>query len=1711
MFMQKRIALLLALVLLTSIIASACKKDPEETSGYVVEPTTGQDDKPSPGGTVVPAIEFMNWRFEEEAERDGYKLVPTHFTDTGICVLSSFLLTILSDETVPSDGTVPDDETAPDDETSPSEEATQSNIGISKITIDGQPDPVIVSEGENTFRVTPSVPLAYNSLCIVRLSRAQGADTTWAFQTIAKLQITGILPRHQATNVPVNTGIEVNFSLDGHTPIDDFFSISPEADGKFITKGNTSVFMPTDPLSYGEIYTVTIKAGIVVEGTYEAITDDLIFSFETEAKPDQTSPHDYTAQIHFFTAYAEYPSFEAPDLGYWLSYDSNNQRPQIEVGIYQFNSANEAVDAVSRLLGVPYWSVVACERSQVDANKLRRIDSFKITNKNDENWAERMTLPKNLPPGFYLVNATVQGRVSQVILQITDIVVQVVADDDKAIVWVNDMSTGKPVRGAEVIDPVSGKSFYTDENGIAIARGNILRGGAALNMLVVRADTRENIVILQGTSGIVPLHFIREEMWWGPQIYPDDDYWSILQLDRTLFKREDKLNFWGFAIDRQTGTAPDNVTAVLTSASWGWYNTDDTPLHRQTVSVKDGSFNGSIDLPHLDPDSYYLTIYYGDITLATTYFEVRDFVKPPYKLTVSADRRAVFAGDTVNFTTRGEFFEGTPVSMLDISYNIWGWQLQNDRSGNGSTDIDGEFSISTGEIMAGAGGQGQTYISFMAEATLPEIGWTAVQESVMVFINDIEVRVGATRTGRNANLSVEVSKITLDRMNDENAANRWDYLDGPGAGQKLSVDIVRIWWEPVRTGESYDFVTRTVKPTYRYDYKEQVIDQFEITTGADGKVSKDFTVPDKDKESYIARVKTTCGFGRSIAHDVFIGRDWSRFYGSAWNNELFLDGARSWDEGYSIGEEVSLTVMRGEEKVTTGNVLFVVANMGILDYKVAANTLEFTFDEKHLPGAMVQAIFFNGHTYSSSWQMTQRINFNRDDRKLDITVSLNRDSYKPGETASLTVTTRDPDGNPKPANVNISIVDEALFALREYYVDTLAELYRPVSTGIVLNHSTHRAFISEGIEDDSAPAASPEAAEDAGGSGSGTDTYIREKFEDTAHFLTVTTNERGEARLSLQLPDNITSWRLTASGVTTDFYSGNSIENIRVSIPMFINYSINNVFLVGDTPHIGLTVYGTDLSGSESVTFTVWDTETPDNKLTAKGAPFERVNIPLWKMTELGAHSIVIHAETSTGLSDAMRHPYHILESHQTVDTSVFYDVTTETQFEAGRPGLTNITFTDSGRGQFLWQLMGMRYVRGERIEGLVARREADRLIRQYFPDLEIYYIDASFDPSMYQQEDGGIAMLPYASSDLELTVAVLPFIGDEINLQAVGGYLKNIFSSSTGENKIIALYGLAQLGAPVMQDLHIYSRAENLTLRDAAYLALGLLAIGEKHRAAELYKEYIVPNIQEIAPYYRIRDDFDFRDTSVVALLAQKLGAPERAGLHLYTKGHERDDLLTKVERLSYISLEIEAVNEADASITYTMFGESFTQDLSSKRHFTLRIPTMNLHEFKITGITGDVGAVSIHSVPLKDVETIDNDITIKRLYFREGSGSPVTSLNEGDLVRVELTIDYTQKSLTGSYQVTDFLPSGLVFVQESARFREQSGINRSRVWATSEGQQVLFFDYNSRFSQVRTYYYYARVINPGSFTAEGPIVQNLDAKEYLTIGAPEVVQISG
>ncbi len=70
----------------------------------------------------------------------------------------------------------------------------------------------------------------------------------------------------------------------------------------------------------------------------------------------------------------------------------------------------------------------------------------------------------------------------------------------------------------------------------------------------------------------------------------------------------------------------------------------------------------------------------------------------------------------------------------------------------------------------------------------------------------------------------------------------------------------------------------------------------------------------------------------------------------------------------------------------------------------------------------------------------------------------------------------------------------------------------------------------------------------AGGGGSGATKAkprVRRNFADTAHFApTVRTNAQGEATLSFKLPDNLTTWKVKAIGMTADTRAGQSAETL---------------------------------------------------------------------------------------------------------------------------------------------------------------------------------------------------------------------------------------------------------------------------------------------------------------------------------------------------------------------------------------------------------------------------------------------------------------------------------------------------------------------------------------------------------------------------------------
>ena len=1593
------------------------------------------------------------------------------------------------------------------------EAKTAEAVGAS-LSIEGQPPLLVEEHSETEFYVTPSEALSGNTL--YRFCWQDENETlTWAFQTQKRFAVSAVFPAQAATGVPVNSGIEITYNEDvfageEHAAMEDYFSITPAVEGAFEYHNNTAVFVPKG-LDYGTVYTVVAAAGLVSPISGGRIAEDTVFSFETEAEPGSEEEEETGTSLWLSSNYEEFSATAAPTVDLWV-YDSNKKSVDAAVRVYRYAEDQKAIQDVRAMQAFPVWASVSRPKDiGEDAQQMECVMQFTAEELSVYGSAS-ITLPERLEEGFYLLAVQYGQNTEYMVLQISDLPLQVISDADKTLVWVNSIKTGKAAGNAEVKSAATGAVYRTDENGLAAVTEPYER----ITELFVTSE-RERCI-----------YFGVSDPYAGVNHYGNrEDYWTVLQTDRSLYQKSDAVSLWGFAKPRQQGR--DAVGAVTAVLSQGYWRDAHSILQKQTFTVENGVYSGTVALPSLSPGNYCITVYQGNykeennITLGQVYFEVADYQKPAYSLSAAADKAAIFAGESVNVAIKAAFYERTPLPDLGVTYQVLGdsWDEEGHRydviaSGSAVTDAEGCATVSFTAPPASAEYHGVEHTVYVkVTATMPELGEIEDECSIRTFQRDIAMEAEGERDGKAASVQVSLNDVTLERLLDGSAEHYGDYLAAPAADRKVKAEVYRSYEEKIQDGTEYDFIEKKNVPRYIYETKEEKIKTFTMTTDENGMAKEQWNLPNRDGERYYVALTAADKAGRTITQRQYLSERRLSYEEEGYR----LDGAK-WS--YRDGDEVTLTLQNGKDTVKTGQTLFVKARNGIADYCITKNEYRDTFRKEDAPNFYVMAYYFDGRHYQSGYRMYQNLRYALEDEALNISVQTDKEQYLPGDTCQLTITVKDQNGNPKQADLNLSVVDEAQLSLRDHAVDTLRDLYQNVDHGLLQSVATHAAEDGDrGMRAGGGNSSSASAKAELAMADSASDTAAesmaeaRSDFRDTALFDRVKTGENGEAVYSFTLPDNITAWRLTLSGVTEDYMAGNLVQAIAVSQPMFINYALGSTFLTGDIPSLSVSAYGDGLNRDETVTFTVYRKSNPEEKQTATAKAYQHVTIPLWEMYFAGEDCLVIAAQTEQGRQDSVEHPYRVIDGHRQKQTVNRETASAGMRISADSTGLSHVIFTDRGRGQYLYRLLNLCSVYGDRVEKYAAAAAAKELIRTYFPDLADEET-VRFDPTAYQKEDGGAAMLPYAQSDLDLTVRLMPYLKDAWNFDTLRRYLYDRYEGENEDSKICALYGLAQLGEPVLDDLQRFSEMDAMGAQDAIYLALACLSLGETETASAIYDRYLLPSIETSEPY-AVLSVGDNRDkirtlTAQTAYLAAVLQKPERDGLYRYSIENETEDALINLEEVSYLKEALRDSTAETGSVTYRLFGDTKTADLKDFGSFVLTVPGSQMDELEILEVNGDVEVLTAEARAIDADTAMDSRIQVKRRYYKVGDENATKELREGDLVRVNLWIDYSNLALDGAYSVTDYLPAGLAYVEDSAKMDENEtgrfGLGCLR-YAEADGQKVRFYDYNSRFYTGRLYYYYARVISPGTYRAEGTLVQSLRSRDSLTWGEDDLLTI--
>jgi len=206
-----------------------------------------------------------------------------------------------------------------------------------------------------------------------------------------------------------------------------------------------------------------------------------------------------------------------------------------------------------------------------------------------------------------------------------------------------------------------------------------------------------------------------------------------------------------------------------------------------------------------------------------------------------------------------------------------------------------------------------------------------------------------------------------------------------------------------------------------------------------------------------------------------------------------------------------------------------------------------------------------------------RINVNPSQQQINLGLESDKKDAKPGDVVTYTVTTKDLSGKPVQADVSLALVDKAVLALAPSNSGTLLSAFYPerglsvvTASGIVLNAEDFNAKFQE-----TTPTGERSGSGGGGEKGEGAGIItVRGNFKDTAFWQAqVLTGENGSAQVKVTLPDNLTTWRMTARAVTDDTRVGETTHEITSNRPMYVQLQTPRFFVVDDKVTIGAVVH----------------------------------------------------------------------------------------------------------------------------------------------------------------------------------------------------------------------------------------------------------------------------------------------------------------------------------------------------------------------------------------------------------------------------------------------------------------------------------------------------------------------------------------------------------
>ena len=1302
---------------------------------------------------------------------------------------------------------------------------------------------------------------------------------------------------------------------------------------------------------------------------------------------------------------------------------------------------------------------------------------------NDQGSVTETTLPGDLAPGLYILNMRLKNRLyDQLFLVVTRNTLVVKNDGENLFVWLTNIN-GKSVADAEIrIYNAAGEKICegkTDGNGqyrVPIPSGT--------EPLLVSARTQEKNqpedVTLSGFDGWYASY--ESYIYNDPSRYLPlgQPYLAYVYTERPLYRPGQTVNFK--AIVRKDNDVryalPKAGTLVKVRVLDARENTVESfDLHTNSF----GTVNGAVTLV----DGAMLGSYTIETTVegvvTTQSFRVEDYRKPDYQITLTSlqpEKKDRFSLDEeVKMQINVAYYFGEPLAdtNLDINFYHQTELVRTSISGSMRTDKDGNATISFPAPYDSSGND--NYYFWYGDRDNGEYQTIQMQ----VTAND-----GSNQTVSSTyNLDVypAAEQLSLDTGG---------YYFAPDQTVTVRIQDKDLFDQPVAKRE----LTLTVKTWDWAKFDYAVTNQtYKLQTDAQGKAAHPIKLVAGYYELSLSG-KDSLENNLSASHWLYVFKDGSGWFQRNKNQQLSISADKDSYKPYERARFAIESTFSGPALLTfeRGSVI----NTKMIELKAPLTIIETDIIPEHAPNVYVtvnawQAASADVHpgSYYSYYDTeadsylrvaSTQIKVDASVKALNISIQTDKQVYAPGEKVSAVIKVKDAAGNPALAELSLAVVDEAIFALAADPTMAIFDAFygpRQHAVGTYDSMAPSRVIFEMG-------------GGRGGGGGGAPPPAARSNFPDTsAWFPVIETDANGQAKITFDLPDNTTSWRLTVKAVTLNHLVGQAQTNIETQKEVFVRPSLPRVLTSGDQATLTAFVHNYGASArTVKVNLSADGLEVQgqnDQQVTLQPGAVKPVG---WRVRVSGAKptEVTVTVQGASGVLDAVRLPLLL-------QPAAVKDVQNQSGQFSGTLTLalplprlerqTSQVYLTLNRMMSGTLLNGLEYLTGYPygcVEQTMSRALPNAVVSRASGQLGIGgpALQARLEPLVkasiqrlygLQHNDGGWGWwtddesTPYQTAWVLFGLGLMENAGYPIEpkvMDDAAAWLKYGMKSSESDirTNAYALYSLAEAGrgdkeatlaltAASIKELDPFSQAAlalalaRLDEKEQAQTILTLLAQSALQRDGQVYW----PQPGDDGTYYHKTMASTTRTTALVLLafatidpqnelipgMVQYLAGQRRG---IYGWGSTNETSFTILALTEYLKSQEDAAGKTPYDVSVN--GKNlFTGTLETgNASISLDIPLDQLKDGLNTLLVSTQGDhplffdLSTRYDLLQADTAAAGKITVARRYLDPETELPLETIRAGQLVKVELTVDVPQDS--SFLAVEDYLPGGLEALNE-------------------------------------------------------------------------------